>query len=239
MDREKLTPAIKRQITRDWASALPTLTVWKPMWLVRRHGPMLYGLCLDGAAQPDAYIPTVFTHCLANPFPAISFIGNAPVPDRAGTSTKVRWMLHAEKFGPMAQLLAQRHPPLQSGALGLNDLLKHYREYLRGDYGRNNQWMVGHFTAMAFSAALLGQQDVAQRVLDRAAALTRSWPPSVRTALGTVAEWEQTLRVEMKNPTTLAANVAAEVIKHKVDKLPDLGLGAFAGSLDSIDTLGA
>lgn len=238
MDRERLTPATKRQITRDWASALPTLTVWKPMWLVRRHGPMLYGLCLDGAAQPDAYIPTVFTHCLANPFPAISLTGNAPVPDRVGTSTKVRWMSHGEKFGPMAQFLAQRHPPLQNGALGLDALLEHYRAYLRGDYGKNNQWMVGHFTAMALSAAWMGQLDVAQRVLDRAAAIMQSWPLSVRTALGTVAEWEQALRIEVKNPATLAANVAAEVIKHKVDLLPDMGLGAFAGPLDSIDTLG-
>lgn len=238
MNREKLTPAMKRQITSDWASALPSLVVWKPMWLVRRHGPILYGLCLDGAAQPDAYIPTVFTHCLASPFPVISLTGSAPVPDRVGTSTKVRWMSHAEKFGAMAQLLAQRHPPLQSGTLGVDDLLVHYRAYLRGDYGRNNQFMAAHFAAMALSAGLLGQREVAQRVIDRAAAIMQSWPSGVRTGLGTPAQWEQALRGEVNNSAALAATTTTEVAKHKLDKLPDLGLGAFASPLDSIDTQG-
>jgi len=235
---EKLTLTVKKKITDDWASAFPSLEIWKPMWLVRRHGPMLYGICLDRAAQQDAYIPTVFTHCLASPFPVISLTGRAFVPDRAGQPTKIRLMSHAEKLPMIADLLLKRHPALVNGDLTLDDLLSHYYALLRGAYGVQSPYMTSHFAAMALSASVLGQKDVARGVVDRAAEIMKLWPEGVNTAFGPAARWVEQMLDQISHPAALHEFVREEVGKHKLNGLRDRGLGIFSGSRVDIEGLG-
>lgn len=43
----KRTPRFKTQCTKDWLTVFPEFGKYKPMWLMRRIGPIVMGICLD------------------------------------------------------------------------------------------------------------------------------------------------------------------------------------------------
>lgn len=63
---KKLTPSLKKKITRDWEQAFPDLVVYKNMWLLRRLGPFVQGICLDTDSSNANYLPTFHIHNLAS-----------------------------------------------------------------------------------------------------------------------------------------------------------------------------
>jgi hypothetical protein len=65
----KLTPALKKTITNDWRALAAQFATYKPMWLARRIGPLVQGICLDRDSSNAAYLPTLHVHCLCCPFP--------------------------------------------------------------------------------------------------------------------------------------------------------------------------
>lgn len=69
----KLTPALKRSITRDWQSLALQFAIYKPMLLARRVGPLVQGIALDRDESNETYLPILFVQCLCRPFPGLSF----------------------------------------------------------------------------------------------------------------------------------------------------------------------
>ena len=228
MGSEKLSASQKRKIISDWANEFRTLSPWTFRWLVRRHGPMLYGICLDGASRPNAYVPTVFVHCLAAPFPCVSLNGRAPVPDRGGSARQITWTMHAESVGAMAELLRLRHPPLQDGELSLDRLAQHVAAYLREDFGRVNPFVRGPYEALALAAAAVGEAALARQVIHRAVERMQSWPATAFNIGGDPAQWSQSLLDQVADPAALHKVVASEVEKLGLRDIPDVGLNAGA-----------
>lgn len=79
----------KRRLTKEWLRLLPSLASPSPRFLVRRHGPLLCGVCLDATSRPEAYVPRAFFHDLARPFPVLSIVGAAPVRDARNVALEV------------------------------------------------------------------------------------------------------------------------------------------------------
>lgn len=224
MGNEKMSTSQKRKIIGDWANEFRTLSPWTSRWLVQRHGPVLYGICLDGASRPNAYVPTVFAHCLAAPFPCVSLNGRAPVPDRAGSARQITWNMHADSVGQMAELLRQRHPTLRDGELSLDRLAQHVAAYLREDFGRINPFVRGPYEALALSAAAVGEAALAREAIDRAVERMQSWPATAFNIGGDPVEWSQSLRNQVADPVALQKVVASEVEKLGLRDIPDVGL---------------
>jgi len=67
LQRPKLTKATKQRISDGWVREFPSLAVYKPMWLLKRAGPLLIGICLDRDSSNERYIPTFHLHNLLSP----------------------------------------------------------------------------------------------------------------------------------------------------------------------------
>jgi hypothetical protein len=63
----KLTPPLKRQITHAWNERFPQMGVFEPMWLMRRIGPVVQGICLNRSSTGTDYIPITHIYDLCAP----------------------------------------------------------------------------------------------------------------------------------------------------------------------------
>jgi hypothetical protein len=52
---QKLTRAVEKRITEDWAREFTGMGVYKRRWLMRRVGPLLIGVSLDRDSHGDLY----------------------------------------------------------------------------------------------------------------------------------------------------------------------------------------
>src|SRR5689334_13255395 len=69
---KKLTAQLVRQITRDWNDLFPQMAVFRPMWLMRRIGPLVQGIVLERSSGGTQYRPILHVHDLSHPFPTVS-----------------------------------------------------------------------------------------------------------------------------------------------------------------------
>lgn len=85
-----MTSRARLQATREWARALPAFQVWRSGRLLRRIGPVLQGVTLDGTG--DRYYPTAHVHALVTDFPVVSLtlahrLTNGSIPADSGART--------------------------------------------------------------------------------------------------------------------------------------------------------
>ena len=67
MTATTLTGSARNRITTDWQRCFPHLGVRKPMSLLKRNGPLLIGIYLDGTRSNDVYVPLFHVHALMWP----------------------------------------------------------------------------------------------------------------------------------------------------------------------------
>ena len=134
--QKTLTASVKKRITEDWHSYFPELGVYSPMHLLKRHGPLLIGICLDQTSSGDIYRPTFHVDCLCKEFPVVTLTLATrlrtlrPGPDFIGVKE------HEERVHDAAQRMNdQSLLPLQ-GSLHLAQVIDAYRKYLNTDLGQ-------------------------------------------------------------------------------------------------------
>lgn len=71
-----LNASSAKRITADWVSVFPDFDVYRPLWLMRRMGPVVQGIILDRTRSGDEYVPTSHVHALTHDFPTISLMLN-------------------------------------------------------------------------------------------------------------------------------------------------------------------
>src|SRR5687767_11517160 len=117
----KLSTSIKRQITEDWVKCFPALGIYKPMWLLRRTGPLLQGICLNRDSANDAYRPTFHVHNLAKNLPFVSLTLSAPLRTvKTGTPETIRAAFHKERFVDASDRLRRQTQVPLAGPVHLN-----------------------------------------------------------------------------------------------------------------------
>ncbi|MDO8329883.1 MAG: hypothetical protein Q7T36_05360 [Fluviicoccus sp.] len=204
----------KKKITHDWGNYFPSLEIWKPMWLVRRHGPILYGICLDIGGSPDVYVPKVFMHCLAEAFPAISLNGSAPVLSARGQPSQIKLKNHESEYDELAQKFRREFPPLMEPVLSLESVIEHFSKYTSGGYGIIVPFQHGPYLACALSAAAVGRKDIALSILDKADSDMKNWPSRAFNIIGDKEKWLRDVIARIDDPESLLVEVSSEVAKH-------------------------
>ena len=67
-----MTKREKMIVTEDWRKEFPSLSVYKPMHLLNRIGPLLVGIYLKKYSFNESYLPIFHVHNLLRDFPSIS-----------------------------------------------------------------------------------------------------------------------------------------------------------------------
>ena len=219
MHDDGMSMAERRQVTADWAARFPRLSAWKPMWLVRRHGPLIHGLCLDDSRGCGFYIPQVFIHCLAEPAPAVALDGALPVRTRAGHPTRITLADHGARIVEVGGRLAHQCAALASGALSLADLADHLSASAAMAHEAPDGRRLRMRAVFALSAALIGDARQAQCAIDQTRAATEE-----RASGMAQAAWARDLRTRLADVPGLSRCVAREVARHGLGRLSDAGL---------------
>ena len=96
----KLTVTANRVIFGDWLRHFSDMGAYEPMWMMKRHGPLLIGVCLNSTRSNDAYLPTFHLHNLLQPNPAIVFSARLQPPSARSNRIplEIKVGRHAEEY---------------------------------------------------------------------------------------------------------------------------------------------
>lgn len=217
----------KKPLTQRWLGLLPALASVQPLFLLRRHGPLLCGVCLDATLRPDAYVPRAFFHNLAQPFPVLSITAAAPALDARGAAMEVKVEDEA-KAAAAAQSLLAAHPWLQQQRLGLAEVVDHVADYVAGRFGGVVPFQTAPVELVLQACAWLERPELAQAVREAALAEMTQWPPRAFNIIKSPQAWAERM-APLCSPgagPALRATVEAQVAQHKLAAVPELPLQA-------------
>ena len=214
---EELSASAKKLITSDWSNLFPSLGVYKPMWLLKRHGPLLMGLLLERTRSNDVYLPCFHVHNLLVPSSTItlSLVYPVPNPRHPKLARQIKVLRHKDEYLEAAAFLKEVVPDLGNPMLTWQRLV-----CLHGDFIRQRRdYAVAKFCAGLFRDVILlahwcGHEDYAKCCQEEALQLMKSWSPPVD-----IAAWQTALNGQL-NRSNLQRNLDAEISKHKLEKVP-------------------
>lgn len=219
-----LTRSVQRHITDDWHSRFPSLSVYKPMWLMRRVGPMLVGICLNRDSGNEIYKPIAHVDCLCSP----AFDDGVPITrdyialtldhqplkplwnGRQGLMY-VRVPEHSTKWQEQADLLEkQAYVPLE-GPLRIDQVLDGYNRFLN----RPNDAMYYPYcyADMVLLLAWAGRSSDASEMIAAACDEMAIWPPAALERFGGLAGWRHHITEAANDPEGLRETVEMQVHK--------------------------
>lgn len=213
----------KKPLTQRWLGLLPALASAQPLFLVRRHGPLLCGVCLDATLRPDGYYPRAFLHNLAQPFPVVSLTGAAPARDERNAMIEVKVDDEA-KAAVAAQALRSAHAWLAQPVLTLADVVAHCADYVEGRFGGVVPFQTGPVELVIHACAWVGRPDLATAVRDGALAEMARWPERAFNIVKSADAWSQRMAplCQPGADASLKATADAEAVRLKLAALPVL-----------------
>jgi hypothetical protein len=214
----KLTPALKRQITKDWHGLFPQLGVYKQIWLARRVGPLVHGIILDTDSTYAFYWPITHVHNLCRPFPVVSLMLNQGLLSK-GTHAKdtIAVQFHQDHYHDAAQRLAQASLLPLTGDLATAQVVEAHSSHR---LTRSEKYPVRLLEDGIFLYAWADQVANAAAPLDEYVREMREWPPHVMAHDGGLEAWEERMRESLRNPGVLKATAEAQARMLKVGDLP-------------------
>ncbi len=218
----KLTPQIKRQITRDWSIQLPGLGIYAPMQLLRRCGPLLIGVCLDRDSGNDGYRPTFHVHSLTKEHRGISLtMCRRLLTLRTGAEDRISVIGHVQRHVEAAQRMTQQVLLPLSGPVTLQMVVDAYQAYLQSPSGR---WSVHHLEDIITLLVACGRPNEAKHFLRETATAMASWPAFVVARMEPINSWAEKMQRLIDRPDLVHQTVSEQAARLKVDKLPTTSL---------------
>lgn len=209
-----ISPAQQRAITNDWQAEFPTLAVYRPMWLARRCGPVLVGLCLDRGSG-DNYYPTWHYHCLLQPSPTICLSLATRLGQPHGSDEYVNLRVHAHRFVEIAT--KTRHSALfpLDGDLSLRQFEDACNLWLQRQRVDLSPPVLAHLVML--SAWCGADWQARLRLVDR---LASQWPQRVNDFIGGIDNWLANLTAAASKRIELHRTMENEITTHKLQNLP-------------------
>lgn len=208
----RLTPALRKQITRDWQSSFPQLGLYRPMHLMRRTGPILIGVLLQANDSNRTYRAIAHVHNLAREFPTVSLTLAEEVPHEY---VKVEW--HDAKFRGLAERLrGVSRVPLE-GAVRYSVVLKGYWEYIESPKGR---FQIPLLEDAIRLAACSGDEALIRETSDHVGSIADAWGEATFSRAGGRAKWMSRLQETAKDRKALLETAEREAHRHKATDLP-------------------
>jgi hypothetical protein len=217
----ELTPAVKRRITRDWARYFPSMTFYKPGWLLRRVGPMVMGICFNRNADGSAYIPRTHVHNLANSSPGISLalareLSIEPTTVHPnGFPDIIPVKQHEERLQEAAARLHKQSVLPFSGNVQLEEVVQAYRLYRSPKYF---VFTIDLLEDPVYFATWCGRKDMAAQLLEEARTTAAKLSEMMARYEG-VDKWYESLVSRVQDAEVLRRNVGKEIQEHKLDKV--------------------
>jgi hypothetical protein len=216
----ELSAALKRQITEDWHRLFPQMSVYKPMWLARRVGPLVQGVCLDRDSGGSAYFPTTHIHNLCRPFPTISLsLAQRLLNERSGSQERISAQFHEQHYLEAAQRLTKASLLPLFGDLTMHQVLdahRGYRELNRPD----SKYPVLLFEDGILLFAWSGQPERATELLNQYIGEMHHWPATVMARYSGVSGWEKLMVETIENRKNLQVTAESQAQKLKAADLP-------------------
>ncbi|MEZ5442502.1 MAG: hypothetical protein R3F15_13580 [Lysobacterales bacterium] len=216
-----LTPVIKREITSDWSETFPSLGIYKPLWLLKRHGPLLMGVLLDRTRSNDIYIPKFHVHNLLSPSLSILLSLVFEVPDfrQKALPRKIKIAHHLEQYGEAAETLRGLVPDLDADLLSWPRIVELHAEFIQ----QKRDFAVAKYCHAIFRDVILlaswcGKLEYAQECLDASLSIMSAWTPPID-----VVAWQDSIERQM-HPESMRLTLAAELQRHKLSHVPQFEL---------------
>ena len=196
------------------------MAVYQSMWLARRVGPLVQGVCLERDSVGGAYFPTTHLHNLCRPFPAMSLsLSQRLLSERSGTQERIAIQFHEQHYREAAQRLTQASLLPLIGNLTLRQVLeahRGYRELSRPD----SKYPVLLFEDGILLLAWSGQREQAAGLIDQYIGEMRDWPATVMARFGGVGGWEKKMVESIENPGNLQLTAQSQAQELKAADLP-------------------
>ena len=210
-----ISGATRRRLTADWLSALSQLTVLRPMHFVRRHGPLLMSLVLDGTRTPDYFVPVVGFQLLCVTAERLYLgyrMGIGP-PHAPNAQVSVR------DTNVLSRTLA-RFPFLGRPTLAASEFLAHWSRYTSGPCIGESYVLLDRVAFAAWS----GDQALVLAARAEALAILSSWPDTAFRIQSRDAVASQIAEIAKAKENDLHEVVVQQLSFHSLTKIPDLGL---------------
>jgi hypothetical protein len=220
---KKLTPALKRKITKDWHACLPGLTLRKPMSLKRRVGPLLIGVGLQPKVGSTYYEPEFSVHNLSRPLDFLTAMLDEPLrSSRTNGSESLRVCLHNRSYREAAQRMNNQALLPLEGPVSLEQVINAYQSYV----AKPRIWPVlGLLEDPALISAWAGEERRAQEALEWGYQMLKTWDLALDKGESYYKEGNADLwRIKMENliadPEALRQTARDEAIRHKLTMIP-------------------
>ncbi|MGV9277000.1 hypothetical protein [Streptomyces griseosporeus] len=210
-----------RRVTSDWAELFPELTVWKPLRLLRRIGPVLQGITLDRSTSGEQYYPTAHVHALTRDFPVVS-LSLAHYQHQPLTAKEaVDIGRHAETFRAVAGRTEERSPLPLRRRPDIAEIVQAYRAAaVAAQRGRRIPTGIPELEDMVLVPAAAGERPLAEESLDRVRQIADGWS-KYEAAMGwtDAQEWLAHLEERAGDAAGLAATVEEQIVQHGLAKV--------------------
>lgn len=218
MNKALLSAVAKRHITEDWKRSLPNLGIYKPMWLLKRNGPLLMGVILDRTRSNDAYIPIFHVHNLLwpSPFLVLSLALRVPNELQPRLERRIRVDQHDLEFASIVGILKGLVPEVAGSDVSISNVLRMHGEFLlqKRDFALARH-CVGVFTDVILLSFWAGYADYARQSLNDATEIMKSWnAPAIN-----VPSWRSAVEAQLDR-SRLEETLAEEIRKLKLEHLP-------------------
>jgi hypothetical protein len=217
---KKLTPDLKRRITADWQALFPQMGVYESLWLARRVGPLVQGVCLDRDSGNISYFPTTHLHnlCRNRKFLSLS-LGQRLLSKRSGTQERIAVQFHEQHYREAAQRLAQASLLPLTGDLSLQQVLDAYCGYEKLNRP-DSKYPVPLFEDGVLLCAWCGHIDKAMALLREHVREMHDWPTFIMATDGGVTAWESKMLGSLNDPNAIRAIAEAQAQELRINNLP-------------------
>lgn len=211
-----------RRVTSDWADLFPEFTVWKPLRLLRRIGPVLQGVTLDRSTSGERYYPIAHVHALTRDFPVVSLSLAHYLHQPMAAKEAVDVGRHADTFRGAAGRMAERSPlPLRRRPEIAEIVLAFRSAAVAAQRGRRIPTGIPELEDMVLVAAAAGERALAEESLDRVRQIADTWS-KYEAPMGwtDTRDWIAWLAERAGDPAGLAATVEEQIVRHGLAKVP-------------------
>jgi len=219
----KLTPMLKRKITKDWQTCFPSLSIYKPMQLLKRLGPVLVGICLDRDSMNEGYFPTFHIHFLTQESSGIYLILAQRLYYIAESGWKAKIEIsvleHDNIFREAAKTFREQSPLPFEDEIRLMDLNKAYLEF--DDY----QNPIHGIPSLAFVSTYYNELESARQIMHHGYELLRQmgdiWlQKAFKTSKYEGLDQWLSINLGKANDQSLIRNIVeSEIERHKLHKI--------------------
>jgi hypothetical protein len=220
----KLSRTDEKRITLDWQSKFPTFAIYEPMWLLKRCGPFLVGICLNRDSSGLMYHPTFHLHFLGN-FLIIrtpSLTAPIAVQAKSGGPDYLTLSDHIGRFEVVANQLCRQVAAIfdNDRVLSCDDFVRLYRDFERTPLGNRQRLLL--YTDQILLLVLCDRCEDATKLLNLA--ITDKEHSFRFGNFRGIDDYQVVMNHAIVNPDVIRNDIIRQLKMLRAEELPDYGM---------------